>query len=250
VVTSHRICAAFEVWCAMAANLLISGLPAAEQRRLEPLFERVTLSSGQDLVRPGQSVDFIWFIEGAVVFTAQPVSHRRHIAAGLTGNEGVAGFELWLGRKVSPLSTVAGIGGDALRMSADDLQRHVLEQPSALNKAIGDFVFHFLTMGTQMAVCLATHSPEERLCRWLQMLHLRAPGRERFPFSESQIASLLNMEARTAMLAIRVLEQAGLIQYRDQQVEIVDRDGLRDGCCDCLAIFQERMTRLQGSAQA
>jgi len=234
----------------MAANLLISGLPAAEQHRLEPLFERVALGDGEDLVRPGQSVDFIWFIEGAVVFTAQPIPNRPHIAAGLAGNEGVAGFELWLGRKVSPLSTVAGIGGDALRMNADDLQRHVLERPSALNKAIGDFVFHFLTMGAQMAVCLATHSPEERLCRWLQMIHLRTPGRERFPISESQIASFLNMEAHTALLAIRVLEQAGLIQFRDRQVEILDEEGLQEGCCDCLTLFQEQMTRLRGPAQA
>jgi predicted transcriptional regulator len=234
----------------MAANLLISGLPAAEQRRLEPLFERVALGDGQDLVRPGQSVEFIWFIEGAVVFTAQPVPNHPHIAAGLAGSEGLAGFELWLGRKVSPLSTVAAVGGDALRMSADDLRRHVLGRPSALNKAIGDFVCHFVTMGAQMAVCLATHSPEERLCRWLQMIHVRTPGRERFPFSESQIASLLNMEAHTAMLAIRVLEQAGLIQYHEQQVEILDKEGLQEGCCDCLTIFQEQMERVQRPAQA
>jgi hypothetical protein len=234
----------------MAANLLISGLPAAEQDRLKPFFERVALNDGDDLVRPGKPLDFIWFLESAVAFTTQPVPNRSHIAAGLAGNEGIVGFELWLGRNISPFSTVAGVGGNALRMRAEDLEHHVLNHRSALNKTIGNFVFHFLAMGSQMAACLATHSPEERLCRWLQMIQLRTPGRDGFPISESHIAALLNMEPHTAMLAIRMLEQAGLIRYRDQQVEILDKQGLEDGCCDCLSIFQEHMTRMQSAARA
>jgi Mn-dependent DtxR family transcriptional regulator len=82
------------------------------------------------------------------------------------------------------------------------------------------------------------------------MIQLRTPGRDRFPISESQIAALLNLEPHTAMLAIRMLEQAGLIRYRDQQVEVLDKQGLEDGCCECLSIFQQHMTRLQRAAQA
>src|SRR3984885_8346559 len=51
---------------AMATNLLISGLPAPEQTRLAPFFERVELADGEELVHPGQRIDFIWFIERAV----------------------------------------------------------------------------------------------------------------------------------------------------------------------------------------
>jgi len=147
----------------MAINLLIAGLPAEEQSRLKPFFERVELTDGEDLVRAGNSLDFIWFIESGVIFTSQPIRNRRPIPAGLAGNEGVAGFELWLGRNTSPLSTVAEVGGDALRMSADDLQREVLSRHSALNQALGDYVFNFVTMGAQLAACLLSHSPEERL---------------------------------------------------------------------------------------
>jgi CRP-like cAMP-binding protein len=229
----------------MATNLLIAGLPAKEQSRLKPFFERVELTDGEDLVRAGNPLDFIWFIESGVIFTSQPLHNRRPIPAGLAGNEGVAGFELWLGRNISPLSTVAEVGGDALRMSADDLQREVLSRQSALNQALGDYVFNFVTMGAQLAACLQSHSPEERLCRWLQMIQLRAPGRDRFPFSESLVAALLNMEPHTALLAMRVLEHAGLIEYRDHQVRVLDQQGLRDGCCECLSLFQERFSRLQ-----
>jgi hypothetical protein len=229
----------------MATNLLIAGLPGAEQSRLNPFFERVELTDGEDLVRAGDPVDSIWFIESAVIFTSQPLGNRRAIPAGLAGHDGVAGFELWLGRKTSPLSTVAEVGGDALRMSADDLQHQVLNRPSALNHALGDYVFNFVTMGAQMAVCLQTHSPEERLCRWLQMIQLRAPGRDRFPVSEPLVAALLHMEPHTALLAMRMLEHAGLIEYRDHQVRVLDQQGLRDGCCECLSLFQERFSRLQ-----
>jgi hypothetical protein len=233
----------------MATNLLISGLPGPEQARLTPFFERVELTDGEELVQPGRRIGFIWFIESAVILTSQSLGNRSRILAGLAGSEGVAGFELWLGRNVSPLSTVAAVGGDALRMSAVDLQREVLDTPSPLNRALGDYVFNFVTMGAQMAVCLQSHSPEERLCRWLQMIQLRSPGRDRFPFSESLAATLLNTEPHTALLSLRVLEQAGLIEYRDRQVRILDKQGLEDGCCECLSLFQARLSSLQSPAR-
>jgi hypothetical protein len=229
----------------MATNLLISSLPAAEQSRLQPFFERVELADGEELVRAGQLIPFIWFMEDGVIVTSQSFRNRMHVPAGIAGNEGVAGFELWLGRDISPLFTVAEVGGGALRMSAANLQREVLGRHSALNQALGDYVFDFVTMGAQMAVCLQSHPPEERLCRWLQMIQLRAPGRDRFPLPESLLATLLNTEPHTAMLSMRVLEQAGLIEYGDHQVRVLDKQGLQDGCCECLSRFQERFSRLQ-----
>jgi hypothetical protein len=229
----------------MATNLLISNLPPAEQSRLKPFFERVELADGDELVRAGHPMGFVWFLESAVIVTLQHSRNRTHIPAGLAGNEGVAGFELWLGRNISPLSTVAEVGGDALRMSAADLEREVLGRHSALNQALGDYVFDFVTMGAQMAACLQSHAPEERLCRWLQMIQLRAPGHDRFPLSESLVATLLNTEPHTGLLSIRVLEQAGLIEYRDHQIRVLDKQGLQDGCCECLSLFQGRFSRLQ-----
>ena len=229
----------------MATNLLLSGLPAPEQARLQPFFEKVQLGDGEHLVRTGEPIGYLWLVENAVIFTFQPVRNGPHIPAGLAGNEGVAGFELWLGRNVSPLTTVAEVGGDALRITADNLRREVRDRQSPLNEAIGDYVFNFVMMAAQMAYCLQSHSPEERLCRWLQMIQVRAPGRDRFPLSQSLAATLLNTEPHTALLSLRVLEQAGLIEYRDHQVRVLDKQGLQDGCCDCLALFQERLSRLQ-----
>jgi len=229
----------------MATNLLISSLPAEEHRRLESFFERVNLADGEELVVAGRPIGFVWFIQNAVIVTSQSLGNRMRTPAGLAGNDGVAGFELWLGRDISPLSTVAEVGGDALRMSAGNLQREVLSRPSPLNQALADYVFDFVTMGAQMAVCLQSHPPEERLCRWLQMIQLRAPGRDRFPLSESLVATLLNTEPHTALLSIRVLEQAGLIEYHDHQIHVLDKQGLQDGCCECMSLFQKRLSRLQ-----
>lgn len=231
----------------MASNLLITGLPAAEQSRLRPFFEPVQLSEGQSLVRPGTPIEAVWFSEDAVLFTSQPLPNGARIPAGLAGGDGVAGFELWLGRNISPLSTVVEVGGKALRIDAADLQREVLGRRSALNAALGDFVFDFVTMSAQMATCLQTHSPEERLCRWLQMIAMRVPERQEFQVSENLIASLLGTERHTALLAVRVLEHAGLVQYRDQQIRVLDKEGLLEGCCECLSKFQARLTRLHSA---
>ena len=231
----------------MASNLLMSGLPALEQSHLRPFLEPVQLSDGQILVQPGTPIEAAWFSEDALLFTSQPLPNGVRIPAGLAGSDGVAGFELWLGRNISPLSTIAEVGGKALRISPGDLQREVLDRRSQLNAALGDFVFHFVAMGPQMATCLQTHSPEERLCRWLQMIAMRIPEREQFQLSEDLVASLLGAERHTALLAMRVLEHAGLVEYRDQQIRVIDKKGLLDGCCECLSRFQERLTRLQNA---
>jgi CRP-like cAMP-binding protein len=232
---------------AMASNLLMTGLPAAERSRLRPFLEPVQLSDGQTLVQPGTPIEAVWFSEDAVLFTSQPLPNGARIPAGLAAGDGVAGFELWLGRNISPLSTVVEVGGGALRIGAGDLQREVLGRRSALNAALGDFVLDFITMGAQMATCLQTHSPEERLCRWLQMIAMRIPEREQFQVSENLIASLLGQERHTARLALRALEHAGLVEYTDQQIRILDKEGLLDGCCECLSKFQARLTRLQSA---
>jgi CRP-like cAMP-binding protein len=231
----------------MASNLLITGLPGAEQTRLRPFLEPVQLTEGQALVQPGTPIEAVWFSEDAVLFTAHPLTNGGRIPAGLAGSDGVAGFELWLGRDTSPLSTVVEVGGRALRISAGDLQHEVLGRRSALNAALGDFVFNFVAMGAQMAACLQSHSPEERLCRWLQMIAMRLPEREQFQVSQNLIASLLGTERHTALLALRALEHAGLVEYRDQHIRVLDKEGLLDGCCDCLSKFQARLTRLQSA---
>jgi hypothetical protein len=74
----------------MATNLLIAGLPAAEQKPLNSFFERVELADGEELVRAGQPIRFLWFIESAVVVTSQSLGNRAQIPAGLAGNDGVA----------------------------------------------------------------------------------------------------------------------------------------------------------------
>ncbi len=232
----------------MASNLLISGLPAAERTRLAPILHPVRLADGQPLVEPDRPIRSLYFSEDAVLYTSQPLPGGRSIPAGLTGHDGVAGFELWLGRDRSPLRTVAEVGGHALEMNADDLGKHVLGTPSALNTALADYVFYFTTMGAQMATCLHSHAPEERLCRWLQMITKRLPERDEFSISASFIASLLQSEPHTATLAVRVLERAGLITYQRQKLRIMDRQGLHDGCCECLSIFQDRLLRLLGDA--
>jgi CRP-like cAMP-binding protein len=230
----------------MATNLILSGLPSSEQTHLQPYLQRITLKDGERLVEPGGPITSIWFSEGALLYSSQPLPSGHSIPAGLSGSDGVAGFELWLGKNISPLRTVAEVGGSALRMNVDDLNREVLGGRSQLNGALGDFVLHFLTMGAQLATCLQTHLAEERLCRWLQMIVARIPEREQFPMSQAFVASLLHSERNTALLAMRVLEHAGLIEYNDQQVRVLDKEGLLDGCCECLDIFQQRLFRLQG----
>ncbi len=166
-----------------------------------------------------------------------------HIPSGLVGYEGVAGFELWLRHSRSPLSSIAYIGGNALRMRAEDFDREVLGTQSPLNHLLADYVFGYITLASQISVCNRQHGLEERLCRWLRMISVRIPEKKSFHLRPEFLASLLFTERSTATITARVLHNAGLIDYQNEHIRILDEAGLEEGACECYPLFHAQFNR-------
>jgi DNA-binding transcriptional regulator YhcF (GntR family) len=96
-----------------------------------------------------------------------------------------------------------------------------------------------LSQVQQTAACNAVHSTEERMCRWLLMMHDRAEG-ESLHYTHEFLANMLGANRTSITLAARSMQEAGLIQYSRGLIRIIDRDGLEDASCECYAIVKER----------
>jgi len=79
------------------------------------------------------------------------------------------------------------------------------------------------------------HSTEERMCRWLLMMHDRAEG-EALPYTHEFLSEMLGANRKSVTMAAQALQTAGLISYRRGKIQIVDRAGLEKASCECYAI--------------
>lgn len=227
----------------MAENLLLAALPEQERRRLDPFLERVSLHTLDVLIEAGQPITHVFFPYDCVTSTVQQMSDGSTIEVGLMGIEGFIGVQFWLHSRVTPTHTLVQVAGRAQRMSAEVFQREVMRTPSPLNDLIARYTHAFLTMTSQTAACNRLHTIDERLCRWLKMIHDRT-RRNTFAMRQEFIAQMLGVHRPSVSVAANILQKAGLIRYSRGQIEILNSEGLRDGACECYALIDAQFDQI------
>ena len=96
-----------------------------------------------------------------------------------------------------------------------------------------------LSQVQQTVACNAMHTTEERMCRWLLMMHDRAEG-ESLPYTHEFLSHILGSNRKSVTLAAQSMQTAGLISYRRGTIQVLDRAGLERASCECYAIVKER----------
>ncbi|HEX3497328.1 MAG TPA: helix-turn-helix domain-containing protein, partial [Methylocella sp.] len=91
----------------------------------------------------------------------------------------------------------------------------------------------------QTAACNSKHTIQQRLCRWLLMMHDRAE-REELTYTHEFLAHMLGADRKSVTLAAQDMQADGLIGYRRGKIQIADRAGLEKAACECYAIVQRR----------
>lgn len=224
-------------------NLLLAHLPSAERERLSPYLRRVTLEFQQVLIEPNQEITEIYFPYDAITSTIQEMSDGDSVETGLMGVEGFVGVQLWLRARTTPTRTLVQVAGTAHFMRATDFIREVRDRNSPLNDLCARYVHAFLCMTSQTAACNRLHPVNERLCRWLKLVHNRI-RRDEFSIRQEFIAQMLGVHRPTVSLAANMLQQAGLVSYTRGQMRIIDAEGLKNGSCECLEIIEGQFQKV------
>jgi CRP-like cAMP-binding protein len=239
----------------MPENLLLASLPLDERQRLDQFLEPVAMEVGQPITQPHKPIDYLYFPEDSVTSTVHQMSDGSTIETGIMGVEGLAGCQVWLGRRSTPASTFVQIPGNALRISTEDFLREVRQKSTPLNDLIAAYIHAFLVLTSLVAACNRLHTVDERLCRWLRMCYNRAQRRE-FPIRHEFLAQMLGVHRPTVSTAANMLQKAGLITYHYGNLTILEPDKLIDGSCECYSqmeaefasIFHQRWRDRLGKA--
>jgi CRP-like cAMP-binding protein len=224
-------------------NLLLAFLPDAERERLSPYLHEVVLEFQQVLIHPNQEITDIYFPYDAITSTVQEMSDGDTVETGLMGIEGFVGVQLWLRSPTTPTRTLVQVVGRAHHMRASEFIRHVRDTNSPLNDLCAKYAHAFLVMTSQTAACNRLHPINERLCRWLKLVHNRL-RRDEFPIRQEFLAQMLGVHRPTVSTAANMLQQAGLITYTRGQLRILDAEGLRNGSCECLELIEKQFEKM------
>ena len=224
-------------------NLLLAHLPDEERQRLAPYLREVVMDFQQVLIEPNQQITDLYFPYDAITSTIQEMNDGDSVETGLMGLEGFIGVQLWLHAPTTPTRTLVQVAGRGHHMTAVDFVRHVRDRPSRLNELCAKYTHAFLVMTSQTAACNRLHPINERLCRWLKLVHNRL-HRDEFPIRQHFLAQMLGVHRPTVSMAANMLQQAGLVRYSRGQMQILDEEGLRNGSCECLELIEKEFEKV------
>ena len=226
---------------ALAENNLLAALPGAEYRRLLAGLEPVTLTFGEVLYQPGQSIRHVYFPCDSVVSLLTVVDGRKAMEIGMVGREGMLGIPVALGINDSPVRALVQGSGTALRMSAARFRSEYGRQ-SALYKAVNRSIHERIAQITQTAACNRFHPVDNRLARWLLMTRDRM-GRDHFRLTQELLGNMLGVLRGAVTAAASGLQRKKLISYSRGAIDILDGKGLEAASCRCYRIVSNARHR-------
>ncbi len=164
----------------------------------------------------------------------------RTVALGLIGREGFLGVTAFLGAESAQLRAVALIGGDAVKLSRDDLRR-ILPVSPQFAAFLRRYSNSFLAQITAIGACHALHSVHHRVAFWLLMAHDRN-GSHSLPLTHESLSELLGCRRSSVTEALSLLQNAGVIHCARSHISILDHSRLAEQTCECYASLKRHAT--------
>jgi CRP-like cAMP-binding protein len=154
------------------------------------------------------------------------------------GRENAFGLFAAMYSRVSFNRCIVQLEGHAARCPIE-LLRDEFEHSEHVRDLFVSYSETLLSQVQQTVACNSMHTTEERMCRWLLMMHDRAEG-EALPYTHEFLSHILGANRKSVTLAALSMQAAGLISYRRGTIQIVDRAGMERASCECYAIVKER----------
>jgi CRP-like cAMP-binding protein len=212
-------------------NLLISGLPVADQRRVMAAGESILLLPGDPLTEPGEQIRHVFFPTGSFMSVRAELDRGIRLDVALVGSEGMIGVSLALGVTSASLQSLVRGGGRALRLSAASFRRE-MERSAPLRRVLNQYVCVLMSELAQNAACSRFHRIDQRLAKWLLMTRDRARS-NKYHMTHDLLSQMLGVRRVGITVAATALQRHGLIRYSRGDIEILDAPGLQRAACGC-----------------
>jgi CRP-like cAMP-binding protein len=184
----------------------------------------------EELIVPGRQVKTVAFPTTLVCSVMIGLRSGQRAEMGIVGSEGFIGIPAVLGAKPTEY-VIAHCPGEAYELTT---QRIVMlsEKHKNLQQALLQYVGYAYHVAKQTTVCNAYHAIEQRLARWLLMIHDRL-AQERFPMTQELLSHMVAATRPRVTEAAARLRAEGIIDYQRGRVTIKERKALETRACEC-----------------
>jgi CRP-like cAMP-binding protein len=213
------------------ANRLLRLIPEEERDILLNRAELVDLRVGEILYDIDDYVEYVYFPESGVISIVLLTGDGGSVEAGVCGTDGMVGIALVLKGQKALRRAQVQLSGTAIRVPASDFERLLRESPTAEEVFLG-YVRDVVVFVSQIALCNARHTVEQRLSRWLLLIHDLVDGQV-LPLTHEFIANMLGSRRAGVTQAAGTLKEAGAIDYTRGTITIVSREKLMELSCEC-----------------
>jgi CRP-like cAMP-binding protein len=219
-------------------NQLLGALEPAARCRIESFMRPAPLKLGTVVCEAGGILQDVYFPEGCVLSLLTVLENGSAMECANIGREGAFGLFAAMYSRVSFNQCVVQLEGHMIRCPIEPLHTEFRESEHIRNLFVS-YSETLLSQVMQTVACNSLHSVEERMCRWLLMMHDRAEG-ESMAYTHEFLAHMLGANRTSITHAAISLQHAGLISYRRGTMQVKDRVGLENACCECYQVVKAR----------
>jgi CRP-like cAMP-binding protein len=223
-------------------NQLLAALPEAELHRWLPHLEYVDMRLGEVLYEAGGTLSHVYFPTTAIVSLLYVMKNGESAEIAVVGNDGVIGISLFMGGDSTPSRALIQSAGGAYRLSAQLMKEEFARGGPVLHLLLR-YTQALITQMVQTAACNRHHSLDQQLCRWLLLSLDRLQGTDMM-MTQDLIANMLGVPRDGATEGALKLQTAGLINYAEGRIRVLDRGGLEKRTCECYAVVKNEYDRL------
>ncbi|TJZ89947.1 Crp/Fnr family transcriptional regulator [Paracoccus gahaiensis] len=219
-------------------NQLLGAFPFAARQLLEQHLEPVEMDLGATICEAGGQLKHAYFPQGCVLSLLTVLENGSEIECANIGREGAFGLFAAMYSGVSYNRCTIQLEGSMLRCRIEPL-RELFQHDLNIQDLFVSFSETLLSQVMQTVGCNSLHSVEERMCRWLLMMHDRAEG-DRLTYTHEFLARIMGANRTSITHAAQSLQRKGLITYRRGLMQIEDRVGMEAEACECYEIVRKR----------
>ncbi|MDO9222363.1 MAG: Crp/Fnr family transcriptional regulator [Caulobacter sp.] len=218
-------------------NALLRSLSHADLMQLEPHLKLFELKTGATLYEMEDPVEWVYLPEVGLLSLITVMVSGTALETSIVGREGGVGFIEALGSGKIFSRVIVQVPGKAYRLHAKPY-RDAFDRSAAMRKAVHQQIELLQAEGRQAIACHGLHEVKPRFNRWLLECQDLAGGMKVMPLKQEFLAVMLGVSRTTVTRIALDAQKRGLLKYVRGNVEILDREGLEAGACECRASVQ------------
>ena len=224
-----------------SANRLLSLLPEAEYERLKPYLTSVSLAVGTVFYEASDKIETIYFPNTSLISLVNTLENGATTEVSLIGGTGMVGLPAILGSGTSKNRAIVQVADNAMKISAEILKQE-FQRGGELQNVLHRYTETRIDELSQLIVCNAHHTIEERLARWLLVTSDLVQS-DNLPLTQEFLGTMLGVRRSGVTLAAQIIQRAGIINYRRGRITILNREALEDTSCECYRLFHDNFYR-------